>query len=109
MRPYSRSLSGVALLTSNGRIFAGSYIENAAFNPSLPPLQAALAGYFAAGDKAGKIQRAVLAEGERAPSANTRQQNPLCRRSLHPHCWNVLPSAKRANPRPSSAFRKMPP
>jgi len=64
--PYSRSLSGVALLTSNGRIFAGSYIENAAFNPSLPPLQAALAGYFAAGDKAGKIQRAVLAEGEKS-------------------------------------------
>jgi cytidine deaminase len=56
----------VALLTSNGRIFAGSYIENAAFNPSLPPLQAALAGYFAAGDKAGKIQRAVLAEGEKS-------------------------------------------
>src|ERR1700722_13052477 len=38
--PYSRSPSGVALLTANGRVFAGSYIENAAFNPSLPPLQA---------------------------------------------------------------------
>ena len=63
--PYSRSPSGVAILTSSGRTFAGSYIENAAFNPSLPPLQAALAGYFAAG-KAGEIQRAVLVEGEKS-------------------------------------------
>jgi len=65
--PYSRSLSGAALLTATGRVFAGAYIENAAFNPSLPPLQAALAGYFAAGDKAsGEIQRAVLVEGEKS-------------------------------------------
>ena len=64
--PYSRSLSGAAVQTSNGRIFAGSYIENAAFNPSLPPLQAALAGYFAAGKSAGEIQRAVLVEGEKS-------------------------------------------
>jgi len=64
--PYSRSPSGTAILTNTGRIFAGSYIENAAFNPSLPPLQAALAGYFAAGKSAGEIQRAVLAEGEKS-------------------------------------------
>ncbi len=62
--PYSRSPSGVALLTANERVFAGSYIENAAFNPSLPPLQAALAGYFAAGRNAGEIRRAVLVESE---------------------------------------------
>lgn len=60
--PYTRSPSGVALSTSSGRIFAGSYIENAAFNPSLPPLEAALAGYFAAGPNAGQIQRVVLVE-----------------------------------------------
>jgi cytidine deaminase len=64
--PYTRSPSGVALLTANGRTFAGSYIENAAFNPSLPPLEAALAGYFAAGRNAGEIQRAVLVERENA-------------------------------------------
>ncbi|MBV8867701.1 MAG: cytidine deaminase, partial [Acidobacteriaceae bacterium] len=39
--PYSRSPSGVALSTTTGRIFSGSYIENAAFNPSLPPLETA--------------------------------------------------------------------
>jgi cytidine deaminase len=64
--PYSKSPSGAAILTSNNRIFAGSYIENAAFNPSLPPLQAALAGYFAAGPTAGTITRAVLAEDPKA-------------------------------------------
>lgn len=60
--PYSQSPSGVALQTSNGRVFSGSYIENAAFNPSLPPLEAALAGFFAAGTNAGSITRAVLVE-----------------------------------------------
>ena len=64
--PYSRSPSGAAILTSTGRMFGGSYIENAAFNPSLPPLQAALAGYFAAGTSAGDIQRAVLVEGAKS-------------------------------------------
>lgn len=64
--PYSRSPSGVALSTAAGRVFTGSYIENAAFNPSLPPLQAALAGYFAAGAHAGEIQRAVLVESEKS-------------------------------------------
>lgn len=63
--PYTRSPSGVSLLTSNGRVFAGSYIENAAFNPSLPPLETALAGYFAAGGNAGQIQRAVLVENKK--------------------------------------------
>lgn len=64
--PYSNSPSGIALATSAGRIFSGAYIENAAFNPSLPPLQCALAGYFAAGHLAGEIQRAVLVEQERS-------------------------------------------
>jgi cytidine deaminase len=64
--PYSKSPSGVAVATASGRIFGGSYIENAAFNPSLPPLETALAGYFAAGKAAGVIQRAVLVEGEKS-------------------------------------------
>ena len=76
--PYSRSPSGAAILTSTGRVFAGSYIENAAFNPSLPPLQAALAGYFAAGPPAGDIQRAVLVEGEKSTiSQHTTTQSTL--------------------------------
>ena len=64
--PYSKSSSGVAILTSYGAMFGGSYIENAAFNPSLPPLPAALAGYFAAGKTAGEITRVVLVEGQKS-------------------------------------------
>ena len=40
--PYSRAYAGVALQCSNGEIFAGGYAENAAYNPTLPPLQNAL-------------------------------------------------------------------
>jgi cytidine deaminase len=64
--PYTKSYSGVALGTVDGRIFAGSYIENAAFNPSLPPLQCALAGLFAGGVDPTAIGRAVLVEMEEA-------------------------------------------
>src|SRR5262249_11163065 len=41
--PHSKSPSGVAIRSKGGAIFCGSYIENAAFNPSLAPFQAALA------------------------------------------------------------------
>lgn len=64
--PYVKSPSGVAIRSSDGRYFSGSYIENAAFNPSLPPLQAALAGLFAAGLEGSAISRAVLVELEDA-------------------------------------------
>lgn len=40
--PYSKSYAGVALRTRGGEIVAGAYAENAAFNPSLSPLPAAL-------------------------------------------------------------------
>jgi len=63
--PYSRSHSGVAI-TARGRIFRGSYIENAAFNPSLPPLQTALAALIVAGGDYSGITRVVLAEVEGA-------------------------------------------
>jgi cytidine deaminase len=62
--PYSKSPSGVALVTRSGRVFKGSYFENAAFNPSLPPLQTALLALIAGGEEFGAITRAVLAEAE---------------------------------------------
>jgi len=43
--PYSRCPSGLALVGGAGEVAgAGAYLESAAFNPSLPPLQAALVG-----------------------------------------------------------------
>ena len=47
--PYSRAPGGVAIALTDGRVFAGGYMENAAFNPSLPALQAAWAIMLMAG------------------------------------------------------------
>jgi cytidine deaminase len=60
--PYSQSHSGVALETETGKIFAGRYAENAAFNPSLPPLQGALILLNLSGEDCLKIRRAVIVE-----------------------------------------------
>ena len=47
--PYNRCPSGVALLLEDGRVLGGGYIENAAHNPGLPPLQAAIVAALIAG------------------------------------------------------------
>ena len=60
--PYSKSLSGVALRSVRGRICRGSYIENVAFNPSLSPLQVALAALIAGGETYTAIQAVTLVE-----------------------------------------------
>ena len=57
--PCSKSPSGVALECKDGRIFSGSYAENAAFNPTLPPLQGALILLNLKGYDYPDIQRAV--------------------------------------------------
>ena len=36
-QPYTRSPSALAVRTACGREVAGAYLENAAFNPSIPP------------------------------------------------------------------------
>ncbi|WP_346827597.1 cytidine deaminase [Serratia inhibens] len=64
--PYSNAHSGVALEAEDGTIYAGRYAENAAFNPSLPPLQAALILLNVSGHDCQKIRRAVLAEPQTA-------------------------------------------
>jgi len=60
--PYSKSPSGVAIRGSRGRIYRGSYIENVAFNPSLSPLQTALAALIAAGEPYSGITAATIVE-----------------------------------------------
>ena len=64
--PYSNAYSGVALQTRSGDIYAGRYAENAAYNPTLPPLQSALILLNLKGGNCAEIQRAVLAESEDA-------------------------------------------
>ena len=84
--PYSQAYSGVALETTDGAIFAGCYAENAAFNPSLPPLQGALNLLNLAGHSLSAIRRAVLAE---SPQAKLRQQNATAATLAALGCGNL--------------------
>lgn len=61
--PYSSSYAGVALKTNDGRIYAGSVAENAAFNPSMSPLEAAVVSLVIRGGRTySDIVDAVLVE-----------------------------------------------
>ena len=64
--PYTKAYSGIAISTKAGRIYKGSYIENAAFNPSLSPFQVALVALILAGEDASAISTVVLVEVEGA-------------------------------------------
>ncbi|ELA9289852.1 cytidine deaminase [Vibrio parahaemolyticus] len=63
--PYTNNLSGLALELANGRVFKGAYAENAAFNPSLPPLQVALIQVLLAGETFDSIKAAALVENSK--------------------------------------------
>ncbi|XP_057447320.1 cytidine deaminase 1-like [Lotus japonicus] len=84
--PYSGCPSGVALLDSQGKIYRGSYMESAAYNPSLGPLQTALIAYVAAGaaDYDGVVA-AVLVEKD---GAVVRQETTarLLLQEISPQC-----------------------
>ncbi|KAK3210518.1 hypothetical protein Dsin_015224 [Dipteronia sinensis] len=64
--PYSKCPSGVALMDCEGKFYQGSYMESAAYNPSMGPVQAALVAYVAGGGGGGyeRIVAAVLVEME---------------------------------------------
>lgn len=67
--PYSACPSGVALVDVDGKIYKGSYMESAAYNPSMPPAQAAIVAFVAATEGVGgydRIKAAALVEIEGA-------------------------------------------
>jgi cytidine deaminase len=65
--PYTKAYSGVAVLSSMKAVYTGAYLENAAFNPSLSPLQGALVSLVMGGEKPQAIAEAVLVDLENAP------------------------------------------
>ena len=65
--PYTKARSGIALKSTTKNVYKGSYIENAAFNPSLSPLQAALVGLIMADERPAGISSVVLVELENGP------------------------------------------
>ncbi|KAK9071228.1 hypothetical protein SSX86_009796 [Deinandra increscens subsp. villosa] len=63
--PYSGCPCGVALMDCEGKVYKGSYMESAAYNPSMMPVQAALVAYMVAGGGGfDRIVAAVLVEKE---------------------------------------------
>jgi cytidine deaminase len=63
--PYTKGFAGVALSTASGATYTGRYAENAAFNPSMSPLESALTMWSFGGNADDAIEKAVLVE---APS-----------------------------------------
>jgi len=64
--PYSLCHAGMAIETQNGEVYMGIYAENAAYNPSLQPLQAAIANMIMTGKTYGDIKKAVLVQKREA-------------------------------------------
>ncbi|MES2445121.1 MAG: cytidine deaminase [Pseudomonadota bacterium] len=60
--PYTATFAGVALRTSAGVICTGRYAENAAYNPSMSPLEAALSQLVFYNQPFDTIVEAVLVE-----------------------------------------------
>lgn len=94
--PYSGCPSGVALMDPEGKVYRGSYVESAAYNPSLGPVQAALAAYIAGGG--GGYERIVAAalverEGAKVSHEDTARLlfmrvSPECEFRVY-HCSSV--------------------
>ncbi|MCL2914750.1 cytidine deaminase [Shewanella corallii] len=60
--PYSSNHAAVAIETHDGQVFVGRYAENAAFNPSMMPLQMALGSLMRHNLGFDAIERVVLLE-----------------------------------------------
>lgn len=90
--PYSGCPSGLALVDGGGKIYKGSYMESAAFNPSVGPVQAALVAFVAGGGgKYEEIVAAVLVEKEGA-TVKQEATGRLLIRSIAPKCqFTALP------------------
>lgn len=84
--PYSKCPSGVALMGRDGKIFRGSYVESAAYNPSFGPVQAAVVAYVAGGGGGyDEIVAAVLVEKEGAV-VKQEQTARILVQSISPRC-----------------------
>ena len=68
--PYTNNFAGAALMAASGAIYAGRYAENAAYNPSMSPLESAFAAMnmALAPQSPLPIRRAVLVEAPTAAS-----------------------------------------
>jgi len=63
--PYTNCHAAVVLETHDGETFCGRYAENAAFNPSMQPMQMALSNLIRHNRDYSDIKRAVLIESSK--------------------------------------------
>ncbi|GKF71325.1 cytidine deaminase 1-like protein, partial [Tanacetum coccineum] len=84
--PYSGCPSGVALMDCEGKVYKGSYMESAACNPSMMPVQAAVVAYMVAGG--GEYERIVAAVLVEKEDAVVRQEDTvrLILKNISPKC-----------------------
>ncbi|KAI5585277.1 hypothetical protein POPTR_006G150600v4 [Populus trichocarpa] len=85
--PFTNCPSGVALMDCEGKVYRGSYMESAAYNPSIGPVQAALVAYVMGGRGGGydRIVAAVLVEKQGA-KARQEQTARLLLKEISPKC-----------------------
>ncbi len=69
--PYSKTYAGVALQMKDGSIVTGRSAENVAFNPGMPPLEAALMSLRLRGQRYDDITAAALVETAGRASVQT--------------------------------------
>ncbi|KAK1417392.1 hypothetical protein QVD17_26519 [Tagetes erecta] len=96
--PYSGCPSGVALMDCEGKVYKGSYMESAAYNPSMMPVQAALVAYMVGGG--GGYERIVAAVVVEKEGACVRQEDTA--RLMLTHI-SPKSTCKNANSAPSPA------
>lgn len=82
--PYSNAKSGVAIKTKDGSIFTGAYMENAAFNPTLSPFQAAIVTLTAHQQNYSHIDEVVLVELKNAVVSQRAVSEDILK-SIAPH------------------------
>jgi len=92
--PYTHSPSGVAIRSRRGNVYRGSYVENAAFNPSLPPLQVALVEMALANEDFGDIAEVVLSEAANNSVSQLRATKALLAAIAPRAEFRLLPRAK---------------
>lgn len=63
--PYTKNYAAVVLETKDGATYCGRYAENAAFNPSMQPMQMALSTMARHNRDFSEINRAVLIESSK--------------------------------------------
>ena len=64
--PYTFGYAGVAVETTEGDLYTGRLAENAAFNPSMSPLESALVMKCLAGDATSDVRRVSLVQANGA-------------------------------------------